>query len=90
MDADVCPQLAAALHIDDDTQAPRIVADLSDVTFMDSSGITVFATAYHQVNTAGGWLRIAAPTPPVAYVLNLVGLDTLIDCHPTLEDALTS
>ncbi|WP_404200410.1 STAS domain-containing protein [Streptomyces tauricus] len=90
IDDDVCPQLSTALHIEPGTQTPRLIADLSGVTFMDSTGINAFATAYHAVTTAGGWLRIAAPSPPVARVLNLVGLDTLIDCHPNLEQALTA
>lgn len=90
IDDDVCPQLSTALHIEPGTQPPRIIADLSGVTFMDSTGINAFVTAYHAVTTAGGWLRIAAPSPPVEHVLHLVGLDTLIDCHPTLEHALTA
>ncbi|WP_404200071.1 STAS domain-containing protein [Streptomyces tauricus] len=90
IDADVCPRLSAALHLEDSPQPPRIVVDLSGVTFMDSSGINTLATAYHQVNTAAGWLRIAAPTPSVTRVLHLVGLDTLIDCHPTLQQALNT
>ncbi|MDQ1035348.1 anti-anti-sigma factor [Streptomyces sp. V3I8] len=54
---------------------------------MDSSGVNLFANTYQMLNAAGGWLRIAA-VPAVERVLNLVGLDTVITCHPTLEDAL--
>ncbi|MFH8469023.1 STAS domain-containing protein [Streptomyces sp. NPDC017991] len=90
IDDDVCPQLSAALHVEPGAQRPRIVVDLSGVTFMDSSGINTFVIAYHAVHTAGGWLRIAAPSPAVDRVLNLVGLDTLIGCHPNLERALTA
>ncbi|OQR63466.1 anti-anti-sigma factor [Streptomyces maremycinicus] len=66
----------------------RIVADLSGVTFMDSSGINVFVAAHQAVGRNGGWLRIAAAQTPVLHVLRLVGIDTFITCHPTLEQAL--
>ncbi|WP_433917494.1 STAS domain-containing protein [Streptomyces canus] len=67
----------------------RIVADLGGVTFMDSSGINVFIAAYQQVNEAG-WLRIAGAQGPVLRVLALVGVDALIPCHPTVEQALNA
>ncbi|WP_328939877.1 STAS domain-containing protein [Streptomyces tauricus] len=47
----------------------RTVLDLTQVTFMDSSGITVLVAAYQAATRAGGWLRIAGaqgsrPTRP--------------------------
>ncbi|GAB1331568.1 STAS domain-containing protein [Streptomyces sennicomposti] len=68
--------------------ATRIVADLGQVTFMDSSGINILLTAHHTAATAGGWLRLAAPTPNVLRTLQIVGIDEVIDCHPTLTSAL--
>jgi stage II sporulation protein AA (anti-sigma F factor antagonist) len=44
---------------EDGTPPPRIVADLSGVTFMDSSGINVFVAAHRCVSDAQGWLLIA-------------------------------
>ncbi|MBK3575680.1 STAS domain-containing protein [Streptomyces sp. MBT65] len=73
----------------DGLMAPaRIVVDLSGVTFMDSSGINVFVTAHQRVSDAQGWLRIAGARESVVHVLHIVGLDTLISCHPTVEHAL--
>ncbi|MFJ4868588.1 STAS domain-containing protein [Streptomyces sp. NPDC088757] len=71
-----------------DGTAPRVVADLSGVSFMDSSGINVFIFAHQHLSDLQGWLRIAAPQEAVLRVLTLIGVDTVIDCHPTLEDAL--
>ena len=70
------------------TSRPRIVIDLRHVTFMDSSGINLLISAHQDITGAGGWLRLAAPTPPVLRILRLVGVDTLIDIHPTLPHAL--
>ncbi|MFC8587364.1 STAS domain-containing protein [Streptomyces sp. NPDC057217] len=66
----------------------RVVADLEGVTFLDSSGLNVLISVNRQVGEAGGRLRIAAAQQAVQRVLTLVGVDTVIDCRPTLEDAL--
>ncbi|MFE4821657.1 STAS domain-containing protein [Streptomyces sp. NPDC056704] len=83
--------LSQALLSEDGTvPPPRIVADLSGVTFMDSSSINVFITAHHRVSNAQGWLRIAGAQESVARLLHLVGIDQIIDCHPTVEQALNT
>ncbi|MFC5957778.1 STAS domain-containing protein [Streptomyces pratens] len=67
---------------------PRVVVDMSRVTFMDSSGINTLIVAYENVTAANGWIRIAAPTTPVLRVLQLVRVDDLITCYPDLSQAL--
>ena len=91
IDHNVKDVLSEALMSEDGTVAPpRIVADLSGVTFMDSSGINVFVAAYQQVDGAQGWLRIAGAQGPVLRVLSLVGVDALVPCHPTVEQAMNA
>jgi anti-anti-sigma factor len=80
----------ALLSQDGTVPAQRSVVDLSGVTFMDSSGINVLITAYQQVSEAQGWLRIAGAQESVLRVLTLVGVDALIPCHPTIEQALNT
>ena len=81
--------LSQALMSADGTPAPqRIVADLSGVTFMDSTGVNVFVTVYQHVSAADGWLRIAGAQESILRVLEIVGIDALIPCLPTTEDAL--
>ncbi|WP_408053109.1 STAS domain-containing protein [Streptomyces sp. HO565] len=88
IDHNTAHQMLQALDITG-TRRPRIVADLHQVTFMDSSALNALIAAHQAVTEAGGWLRLAAPTAPVQRVLQLVGVDQLIDCHPTLRQALT-
>ncbi|MFE6200299.1 STAS domain-containing protein [Streptomyces sp. NPDC057838] len=90
IDHDVQDVLRGALLGEDGTGPARIVADLSGVTFMDSSGINVFVAAHQQVSGEDGWVRIAGAQQSVLRVLQLVGVDTLIPCHPTTEQALTA
>lgn len=91
IDHDVKDTLHEALMPrDGDGTAPRIVADLSGVTFVDSSGINVFIQVHQRVSAADGWLRLAAVREPVMRVVQLVGLDTVVACHATVEQALTT
>ncbi|WP_343244384.1 STAS domain-containing protein [Streptomyces sp. SID14446] len=80
--------LGEALLPSADGETPRTVADLSDVTFMDSSGINILIVAHRASEEARGWLRLAAPQQTVLRVLQLVGVDTVISCYATVQQAL--
>ncbi|WUI51772.1 STAS domain-containing protein [Streptomyces sp. NBC_00414] len=88
IDHPVTHRLSDALAFPDDATPLRIVVDLGDVTFMDSSGINILITTYQRANDTQGWLRIAGAQEAVQRVLHIVGVDELIDSHPTLEQAL--
>ena len=68
--------------------SPRTVADLTDLTFMDSSGINALIAAHRAAVDAQGWLRVAGTRPSVLRVLRIVGIDTLISCLPTVRQAM--
>ncbi|WP_411076475.1 STAS domain-containing protein [Streptomyces sp. cmx-4-7] len=59
-------------HTDDTTASPRVVADLTGVTFMDSSGINAFILAHQHLTSQQGWLRIAGAQETVQGVLHLI------------------
>ncbi|MGW7427571.1 STAS domain-containing protein [Streptomyces sp. NPDC054813] len=67
---------------------PRTVADLTRLTFMDSAGINALIAAHRAATDAQGWLRVAGAQPTVQRVLELVGIDALIPCRPTVREAL--
>lgn len=90
IDHEVKDVLSHALMSEGGTAPPRVVADLSGVTFMDSSGINVFVNAHRRVTGAQGWLRIAGAQESVLRLLNIVGIDEIIDCHPSVEQALNA
>lgn len=88
IDHDVKDKLSRALLGEDGPVPARVVADLSGVTFMDSSGLNVFVAAHRQASAAGGWVRIADAHCSVLRVLQMTGVDTVITCHPNIDQAL--
>ncbi|MCX4993154.1 MULTISPECIES: STAS domain-containing protein [unclassified Streptomyces] len=82
--------LRQALEIGADGSTGRLVLDFSGVIFMDSSGISVLAAARRDAASAGGWIRMASLRAPARRVVEIVGLDTVIPCYPTLSRALLS
>ncbi|WP_280893552.1 MULTISPECIES: STAS domain-containing protein [unclassified Streptomyces] len=82
--------LTRALAPADASVQQRVVIDLSRVTFMDSSGVNALIAAFQAAGAAGGWLRLVVVRGAVLRTLQLVGLDTVIPFHPTLEEALGS
>ncbi|MER6694531.1 STAS domain-containing protein [Streptomyces minutiscleroticus] len=88
IDHATCPQLTQALLPEDATAVPRTVLDFSGVSFLDSSGLNVLIKAHRTAAAAGGWLRLAGCPDAALRAIELVGLDTLIPCHPDLQHAL--
>ncbi|MBM6405291.1 STAS domain-containing protein [Phycicoccus sp. CSK15P-2] len=66
---------------------PNVVVDLSGTSFVDSSGLGALVAGLRVARTAGGDLRIAAPTEQVSSVLSLTNLDRVLTPHPSVEEA---
>jgi anti-sigma B factor antagonist len=66
---------------------PRIVVDLTEVAFIDSSGLGALIGGLKATRQAGGDLRIAHVPEQVLTVLRLTNLDRVLRAHPTVEDA---
>ena len=67
---------------------PRIVVDLTDTDFMDSSGLGALITGLKTARQAGGNLRIAALNEQVAMVLQLTNLHRVLRPYASVEEAL--
>lgn len=51
-----------------------IVVDLGEVTFLDSTGLSVLIAGLKRCQSAGGNMRLVAPRPNVRRVLEVTGL----------------
>jgi len=65
----------------------RIVVDLGQVTFIDSSGLGALISGLKATRQAGGDLRIADVPEQVMTVLRLTNLDRVLRAHATVVDA---
>ena len=65
----------------------RISIDLTNVDFIDSSGLGALVNGLKVTRQAGGDLRIAAPTEQAKLVLGLTNLDRVLKIYPDAETA---
>ena len=65
----------------------HVAVDLSGIDAIDSSGIGALIAGLKAAKSAGGDLRLVAPTPVVASVLDMMNLDTVLTAHESHEDA---
>lgn len=71
-------------------QPPVLLFDLTDVTFLDSSGLNALIRANRSTSEAGGAVHLVAPQEAVARVLRLTGVDQVLAVHPDLPHALAA
>lgn len=65
----------------------QVVLDLGGVDFVDSAGVGLVVMVAKRLAAHSGELRLAAPTPGVWSVFELVGLDQLWPAHETVAEA---
>lgn len=56
----------------------RVVLDLSEISFMDSSGLGLIMGRYALIKELGGVLSLRAPTVAVMKILSLAGMEKII------------
>lgn len=90
LDHHTAPELKRALH--DVPFAPETptVIDLTELTYCDSTGITVLVTAYQRAKRQGSALVVAGLDAGLMRVFHIVGLDQILTFAPTVADAVES
>ena len=88
IDASAAPMVQTKIREAAARGARQIVVDLSDVTFMSSSGLRILLLLARELRQQGGDLRLCAARPHVAEVFRLTGFDQIFDLHPTREAAI--
>lgn len=57
----------------------KLILELSDINFMDSSGLGLIMGRYALIKDLGGSLLLRAPSTAVMKILKLSGMDRIID-----------
>lgn len=66
----------------------HFLLDLSEVPFMDSSGMNIILRVYQQARELPGSVHIIAPTPAVRRILDLTGVSITVPVSESTEEAL--
>jgi anti-sigma B factor antagonist len=81
-------QVRSALATVIDGNPERLVVDLSEVEFMDSTALSVLIEARRRVT--GAQFRLAAPQDGTRRTLEVSGLDRHLNVHASVDEALTA
>ncbi|MFI2236492.1 STAS domain-containing protein [Streptomyces chrestomyceticus] len=87
LDLSTAPALRDLLRGNDAAPAARLIADLTAVTFMDTSALTELETAHCRSEAADGWLRLVYHQPTIGRLLRLTGLTRRFPRYATAQDA---
>jgi anti-sigma B factor antagonist len=67
-----------------------VVVDLSDVAFLDSTGLGALVEARASATEAGGSLALVCNQGRILKLFTITGLDGVFAIHPTVEDAVSA
>jgi anti-sigma B factor antagonist len=65
-----------------------LVLDLSELHFIDSTGLGVLVGALRRVRTEGGDIRLAGAPSSIRRVFAVTGLDQVFTLFPTVDEAM--
>ena len=90
LDFNTAPALKEGLLAVLSQRGTRIILDLSDLAFMDASGLRVVLATGRRAALLGGTLSLAAPQHIVARILEVTGLDKRFAIFPTVMEAVAA
>jgi anti-sigma B factor antagonist len=70
--------------------ASKVVLDLGGVSSIDSAGLGELVFLHTWAQSRNADLKCASPSPLVDELLNLTHLDSVLEIHPSLGDALAA
>ncbi len=88
IDAAMAIQFKDDMRAITDSEAARVILDLTAVEFIDSSGLGAIVASMKQLG-GGRKLDLAGLQPVVEKVFRLTRMDTVFNLYPNLDEALT-
>jgi anti-sigma B factor antagonist len=67
-----------------------VIADMTQTAFCDSSGIRHLLIVNHRAKKSLAQLRVVVTDDAVRRVLQMTGVDQMLDIYPSLQEALTA
>ena len=88
VDLYTAPALKGALRDSIDNGARRVLVDLSQATFIDSTTLGVLIGAVKRLRPMGGELAIACHDPNIRKIFSITLLDRIFEIFPTADAAV--
>jgi anti-sigma B factor antagonist len=88
IDLFTAPEFKQAILAAIDAGADRVVVDLTEVTFIDSSSLGVLIGAHRRLKARGGCLVVACDRDAILKTFRITGLDGVFRIAPDVESAL--
>lgn len=86
IDAAIAIQFKEDMRTETESGAARVILDLSEVEFIDSSGLGAIVAAMKQLGSSRK-LDLAGLSPMVDKVFRLTRMDTVFDLYASLSEA---
>jgi anti-sigma B factor antagonist len=84
------PEFSASLNEAIAGGKTAVVLDMTDVAFIDSTGLSVLLNALRRVTRRDGRLAIVCTNPTVLRLFEITRLDTTFDIRPDVDAAIAS
>lgn len=78
LDLDTAPKLLTEVVHQLDTGATELIIDLTQLAFIDSSGLGTLVGCWRRAQQAGATLIVANPNADVSMTLEITGLDQIL------------
>ncbi|HEY0368311.1 MAG TPA: STAS domain-containing protein [Chthoniobacterales bacterium] len=90
IDLHVSPRIASSLTAMVNQKPPQLVVDLSQVSYIDSSGLAVLIEAMQNVAAYGGKFALAGLQETVRPIFEIARLDQVFRIFPDVDAALAA
>ena len=90
IDLHVSPEVAKSLRTMTESKPKRLVVDLTNVTYLDSSGLAVLIEGMQNVQKYGGKFGLAGVQEDVKHVFDIARLDQVFEIYPDVDTALAA
>jgi anti-sigma B factor antagonist len=68
----------------------KLILDLSEATFIDSTTLGILVSGMKRLRPRGGLLAVLCPDPTMARIFDITGLNRMFSVHETLDAAIAA
>ncbi|WP_439661422.1 STAS domain-containing protein [Lentzea sp. HUAS TT2] len=90
IDVDTADEVLDAVRLGFGSAGPALVADLTQVSFFGSTGISTLISAHELADEQGKKLHIVAPQRAVKRPLQVTGVADVLALYDTVDEALSA